>query len=177
MSKLRHCALAGKIVYALHTTYVEDPTVADNVEAATKLEKSTVGIYSSAKAARAALRTCMAKDLFGTDEPDHPSWADFYVGPPKGRRAAVKRLINGVLDAEVDFGFPWNEPWKSDGTVAFNVTELQRENNTDDTDDGDGAETDDDDVGEDDDDESSDGTGCDDGEYGHYYEIEATLIR
>jgi hypothetical protein len=60
----RNSNLQGASVYVLHKAYVVDPEFAELSDVPKKLEKSTVGIYSSAKAARAALRACMADGLF-----------------------------------------------------------------------------------------------------------------
>ncbi len=185
MSKSCTRALAGKIVYALHKEHVDDITAKFSDESR---GKSTVGIYSTAKAARAALRATMAKEVFDTDDLPQPIWADFYVGPARQRKAAIKRLLNGESDAEDAFDFPWDEPWRSDGTIAFHVCSLQRERDHDDEadskkeDDNDDINSEHDSEGEassDDDQASTDGDEwfCDDGDNGYYYEIEAILIR
>jgi hypothetical protein len=180
MSKSCNRALAGKVVYALHKKYVENP----NDEST---EKLTVGIYSTAKAARAALRATMAKEVFDTEDQPNPTWADFYVGEADGRKAAVKRLQNGEPDAEDEFEFPWDETWRSDGTIAFHVCNLMRNYDDDDSETGsDASEESEDDEEEDeeasiDDDSISadeeDAWVCEDAEDDHYYEIEAILIR
>ncbi len=168
MSKSASCnrALAGKVVYALHKKYVEEAKAVD--------VKSTVGIYSTAKAARAALRACMAKEVFDTEDLPRPTWADFYVGEDKGQKMAIKRLQNGEPDAEDEFEFPWEEPWRSDGTIAFHVCNLVQNSDDDET----GSET------SDDSDDSSDELStdkdawiCEDEKNSYYYEIEAILIR
>jgi hypothetical protein len=171
MSKSCNRALAGKVVYALHKKYVEDPTNESDTE-----EKSTVGIYSTAKAARAALRATMAKEVFDTEDLPRPTWADFYIGEDNGRKLAIKRLQNGEPDAEDEFEFPWEEPWRSDGTIAFHVCNLVQNSDDDET----GSETSDDDDDSSDGDELStdkDAWICDDKENNYYYEIEAILIR
>ncbi len=179
MRKSCNRALAGKVVYALHKKYVEDST--KDVS-----EKSTIGIYSTSKAARAALRTTMAKGVFDTEDLPKPTWDDFYIGAPNGRKTAIKRLQNGEPDAEDEFEFPWDEPWRSDGTIEFHVCNLLR-NSDDDNDTGsDTSEESEDDEEEDeeasiDDDSISadeeDAWVCEYAEDGHYYEIEAILIR
>ncbi len=172
MSKSCNRALAGKVVYALHKKYVEDPTKDDS-------EKSTVGIYSTAKAARDALRATMTKEVFDTEDLPNPTWSDFYVGAAKDQNSSIKRLQNGEPDAEDEFEFPWDEPWRSDGTIELHVCNLKRgyddENET-------GSDTSEE---SEEDDESDDGElstdedawVCEDEENGHYYEIEAILIR
>jgi hypothetical protein len=186
MSKSCTRALAGKVVYALHKNYVDD---ANNVGAPQELAgKSTIGIYSTAKAARVALRATMAKEVFDTDTLAQPTWADFYAGPARQRKAAIKRLLNGEPDAEDAFEFPWDEPWRSDGTIAFHVCNLKH--NSDDEDETDSDESDEeqeeqeedgsDDGASSDDDQAStdeDEWFCDDSGDGYYYEIEAILVR
>jgi hypothetical protein len=172
-------ALAGKVVYALHKKYVEE---ANN----DSINESTVGIYSTAKAARAALRTTMMKDVFDTEDLPKPTWADFYVGEDKGQKMAIKRLQNGEPDAEDEFEFPWDEPWRSDGTIAFHVCNLMRNNDDDETgseiSDEDGSDEEDDEEASSEDDpllsaDEEDAWVCEDADDGHYYEIEAILIR
>ncbi len=176
MSKSCNRALAGKVVYALHKRYVEDST--KDVS-----ENSTVGIYSTSKAARAALRATMTKEVFDTEDLPNPTWSDFYVGAEKGekaRKTAVKRLQNGEPDAEDEFEFPWDEPWRSDGTIAFHVCHLKRSYDDDETGSEASNESENDEESSSDEDESSsdeDAWVCEDGEDGHYYEIEAILIR
>lgn len=180
MSKSCNRALAGKVVYALHKKHIEDPTHESDSD-----EQSTVGIYSTVKAARAALRSTMAKEVFDTEDIPNPTWADFYVGEGKGRKVAIKRLQNGEPDAEDEFEFPWEEPWRSDGTVAFHVCNLVRNYDDDETDSGssgDDKDDDDDDDSSDDDESSTDKDAwiCEDEEtinISYYYEIEAILIR
>ncbi len=187
MSKSCTRALGGKVVYALHKKYVDDPASAEIPEA--PAGKSTVGVYSTAKAARAALRASMAKEVFDTDDAPQPTWAEFYGGPEKERKTAIKRLLNGEPDAEDAFEFPWDEPWRSDGTIAFHVCNLTRDSNEDDETDSDESDEDsEEDVEhESDEDESSsdndqasrdvDEWNCEDGDSGYNYEIEAVLIR
>ncbi len=178
MSKSCNRALEGKVVYALHKQYVEDPT--KDVS-----ENSTVGIYSTSKAARVALRTTMAKEVFDTYDQPKPTWADFYVGAPNGHKTAIKRLKNGEPDAEDEFEFPWDEPWRSDGTIEFHVCNLAS-NYDDDNETGSEASEEDDSDEEEDEEASTDDSlsadeedawVCEDAEGGHYYEIEAILIR
>ena len=158
-------------MYALHKKYVEDPTNDDE-------EKSTVGIYSTAKAARAALRAAMAKEVFDTDELRKPTWTDFYIGAAKDQSTAIKRLRNGEPDAEDEFEFPWDEPWRSDGTIEFHVCNLVRNYNDDETDSDTSEESEDEDESDDGDvSTDEDAWVCEDEENGHYYEIEAILIR
>jgi hypothetical protein len=187
MSKSCTRALAGKVVYALHKRYVDDLDNADSAE--TLMGKSTVGIYSTAKAARAALRATMAKEVFTSDELPQPVWADFYVGPATGRKSAIKRLLNGEPDAEEAFEFPWDEQWRSDGTIAFHVCNLQRESDDEDetgsnesdedSDDVDSEHDSEDEASSDDYQASTDGDEwfCTDREDAYYYELEAILIR
>jgi hypothetical protein len=186
MSKSCTRALAGKVVYALHKNYVDDQAITEIPEE--PAGKSTAGIYSTAKAARVALRATMAKEVFDTDELPQPTWADFYVGIAKGQKAAIKRLLNGEPDAEDAFDFPWDEPWRSDGTIAFHVCTLTRDSNEDDETDSDESDGDseegverksDDESSSDDDQATTDGDEwlCEDGDDGYYYEIEAILIR
>jgi len=120
----RNSTLQGSLVYVLYKAYVVDPGFADMSDIPTKLEKSTVGIYSSPKSARAALRACMAEDLFQTDEQTRPKWSDFYIGPAHSRRATLKRFLEGDAQVENMFAFPWEEHWKPDGTGVFNVRDL-----------------------------------------------------
>jgi len=183
MSKSCTRALAGKVVYALHKKYADDR--ASTEKSQKPAGKSTVGIYSTAKAARIALRTTMAKEVFDTDKLPQPAWADFYVGPVKQQKAAIKRLLHGEPDAEDAFDFPWDEPWRSDGTIAFQVCNLTRDSNYEDETDSDESDEDsEEDIASDDeadsDEESSigkDSWACEDGDDGYYYEIEAILIR
>lgn len=182
MSKTCTRALAGKVVYALHKNYVDNQASTD--ESQEPAGKSTIGIYSTAKAARATLRATMAKEVFDTDELPQPTWNDFYVGPARQRKAAIKRLLNGEPDAEDAFEFPWDEPWRSDGTITFHVCNLTRDSNDEDETDSD--ESDEDSEEEQEEDGSDDGGSrdeeaelwrCEDGDDGYYYEIEAILIR
>ena len=75
MSKFCTRALAGKVVYALHKKYVDDPASAESADESRR--NSTVGIYSTAKAARVALRATTAKEVFDTDELSQPTWRTF----------------------------------------------------------------------------------------------------
>jgi hypothetical protein len=128
----RSSNLQGALVYVLHKAYIVDPGFADMSDVPTKLEKSTVGIYSTAKAARAALRASMAEEPFQTDEQPRPKWSDFYTGPARSRRAILKRFLNGDAQVEDKFAFPWEEHWKPDGTGAFNVPDLHHVDDVDD---------------------------------------------
>ncbi len=187
MSKSCSRALAGKVVYALHKAYVNDVNNVDTPQE--PAGKSTVGIYSTAKAARAALRASMTKEVFDTDDLPQPTWEDFYIGPARQQKAAIKRLLSGEPDAEEAFEFPWDEPWRSDGTIAFQVCNLTRDSNDEDetdsdesdedSDDGVERESDEDESSSDDDQASTDGDEwyCEEGDNGYYYEIEAILIR
>ncbi len=134
---------------------------------------------STAKAARASLRTTMMKEVFDTEDLPKPTWADFYIGEEKRQKMAIKRLQNGEPDAEDEFEFPWEEPWRSDGTIAFHICNLVRNSDDEETDSGSSDE--DEDEKDDDDGEESctddDVWICEDEEDGYFYEIEAILIR
>lgn len=109
-----------------------DPEFAELSDIPDKLEKSNVGIYSTAKAARAALRACVAEELFQTNEQPRPKWSDFYTGPARSRRAILNRFLDGDAQVENMFAFPWEEHWNPDGTGAFNVPNLHHVDDVDD---------------------------------------------
>ncbi len=171
--------MQGRTVYTVHKAFIFCDKQWEDIPE--RMTKTTVGTYSSAKKARAALRACMAEELFDEELNGRPiKWADFYVGPTKDRATAIEALLTGVENAEAHFNFPWSEHW-ANGTVAFNVPML--------------IECSDDEASEDH--QDSEGIGneddppcwihaatprwyCgddDDAEHGHCYEIEAVVVQ